>query len=113
MGKSKFMKPDLTTLQDLSAGALSYTTTFTTAFELEEILFHFDAAVTEIIIITLDSKNGANYDTVLRMINVNNATDARFPSGEKFSAGDNIKVACTNANLTGTCYVTFKASEPS
>ncbi len=113
MAKSKFMKPDLTTSQDLSAGALSYTTTFTSAFELEEILFHFDTAVTEIITITLDSKNGAAYDTVLRTINVNNMPDAKFPSGEKFSVGDQIKVACTNANATGTCYVTFKASEPS
>jgi hypothetical protein len=92
---------------------LSYTTSISSDFQLEEILFHFSTAVTETITITLDSKNGANYDTVLRTINVNSATDAVYRPDPKvnYTYGDNIKVACTNANGTGICYVTFRTSE--
>jgi len=113
MGKSKFLKPDITTSQDLSAGALSYTTSIPTGFQLEEIHFHFDTDVTETITITLDSGNGANYDTVLRTINVYAENDAVYNPVKKvnYAAGDQIKVACTNANLTGNVYVTIKVSE--
>jgi hypothetical protein len=115
MGKSKFLKEDVTTSQDLSSAALSYTTTVTQPFQLEAILFHFSVAVTEKITITLDSVNGANYDTVLRTINVNSATDAVYIPDSKinFYAGDKIKIACTNANATGTVYATIKMSEVS
>jgi hypothetical protein len=113
MGKSKFMKDPITTSQDLSLGALSYTTTMTQAFQLEEINFHFSADVTETITITLDSYQGANYDTVLRTIDVVEDNDAVYKPDPKsnYHAGDNIKINVSNANGVGVCYAEIITSE--
>jgi len=115
MGKSKFLKPDITTSQNLLNGALSYTTTLTQAFQLEEIHFHFSENVTETITIILDSIHGDNYDTVLRTINLNAEDDAvyRPPVKVNYAVGDQIKIQCTQANLAGIVYATIKISEPS
>jgi len=107
------LRSDITTSQDLSSGALSYTTSIARQFKLERIYFHFSAAVTETITITLDSAKGANYDTVLRKVNLSSSADFVYvPEGQaNFKNGDEIKVQCTNANLTGIVYVTFKTQE--
>lgn len=113
MGKSKFLKNDIITSQDLASAALSYTTNIGQDFQVEEIHFHFSVAVTETITITLDSKSGANYDTVLRTINLNSTANAVYKPDPKsnYKSGDNIKVQCTNANGTGICYVRIVLSE--
>ncbi len=113
MGKSKFLKPDITTSQNLATGALSYTTAIGRAFKLDQIIVHFSVAVTETITITLDSKNGANYDTVLRTVDLVAEQNFIFkPDFEaNFQSGDEIRVQCTNANLIGVVYVTIKTSE--
>ena len=107
------LKPDITTSQDLSLGALSYTTTIGRRFRLERILFHASVAITETITITLDSIGGASYDTVLRRKSLSAEQDFIYiPDGENnYYAGDEIKIQCTNANLTGTLYVSLKARE--
>jgi hypothetical protein len=107
------LKPDLNTSQDLTADALSYTTTITKACKLDQILFKASVAITETITITLDSAKGANYDTVLRTINLSASSSYQYkPEGEmNLQAGDEIKIQCTNANVTGTLYVTIKLSE--
>jgi hypothetical protein len=113
MGKSKFLKPDITTSQNLATGDLDYTTSIGRAFKLDQIIIHFSVAVTETITITLDSKNGANYDTVLRTVDLSAEQDFIFkPSFEaNYQAGDEIRVQCTNANLTGVAYAILKTSE--
>ena len=110
----KFLKPDLTSSQDLSVAALSYTSSSNSRkFKLEEVIIHFSVAVTETITITRDSINGANYDHVLVKRSLVAGQDFVFrPQGEEnFQSGDEIKVQCTNANTTGTAYLTIKRSE--
>ena len=105
--------PDITTSQDLTAGALSYTTVLTRRFRIQRIIFHASVAITETITITLDSRKGANYDAVLRKKSLSAEQDFIYiPDGENdYYAGDNIKVQCTNANLTGNLFVNFKLQE--
>jgi hypothetical protein len=110
-----FTKPDITTSQDLSAGALSYTTAIGRKFKLAEVAIHASVDITETITITRDSKNGANYDHILLSRDLSAEQDVVYrPQGEcNFEVGDELKVACTNANLTGTVYVTIKLMEKS
>ena len=113
MKTAHFLKTILRTSQDLSAAALSYTTALDRAFKLEEITIHADANITETVTITRDAVGGANYDTVLGKRDMTAEPDFVFrPQGEcNFFASDNVKVACTNANGTGTLYVEVKLSE--
>lgn len=113
MGKSHFLKTDLTTSQDLSAGPLSYTTSSNNRkFKLEEVGIHFSGATTETVTITRDSKHGANYDDILAKRSLVAETDFLFrPQGEcNFQDGDEVKVECTNAGIT-IAYVKIKRSE--
>ena len=107
------LKPDITTSQDLSLGAMSFTTTIERRFKLEQIIFHSDVPITETINISLDSGNGASYDTLMRAKSLSNESNFTFvPEGQNnFYAGDEIKITCTNANLTGTLYTIVKCSE--
>lgn len=119
MSNSKELRSDLTKQQDLSAGALSYTSAIGRRFRLEQILIRAtDGAgtpvnITETITITLDSKNGADYDVVLRAKSLVAESSFVFqPEGQlNFQSGDEISVACTNANLTGVVNLTIKTSE--
>jgi hypothetical protein len=113
MSNSKELRSDLKTSQDLSLGALSYTTSIGRRFKLEQIIFRGSVAITETITITLDSKGGANYDTIIRVKSLSNEQNFIFvPDGEvNFQSGDEIKIQCTNANLTGVLYCTIKCSE--
>lgn len=110
---NRSLKKDKTSSQDLSDAALSYTTDFTRRVKIEAVILRASVAITETITITLDSVNGANYDTVLAIGYLSAEQDFVFrPQGElNLQAGDNIKVQCTNANTTGTVYVTVKSSE--
>jgi len=109
----KFIKLDKTTSQDLSSAALSYITSYARNFRLEQIIIRASVAITETIKVTLDAKAGANYDTVLDSYDMVAEQYYVFrPQGNaNFNSGDEIKVTCTNANLTGTVYVTIKTSE--
>ncbi len=113
MKTAHFLKSIITTSQDLSAAALSYTTTQTRAFKLEEVTLHASQNITETITITRDANSGANYDTVLAKRGLAAEADFVFrPQGEcNFLAGDNLKIACTQANGVGTVYVEIKLSE--
>ena len=110
-----FTKPDIITSQDLSAAALSYTTSIGRKFKLTEIILHASVAITETITVTRDSKNGANYDHVLKSFDLVGEQDFVFrPQGESNQeAGDEIKIQCTAANLTGVVYATIKTCERS
>ena len=110
-------KPEQTFSQVLSAGALTFTTTTPNdkPFRLDWVYLHFSQAVSETITITMDSKNGANYDTVLQEVVLVNETDYVFrPQGRsEFDSGDEIKVQCTNVGLAGTVRGAVKTSEVS
>jgi len=111
----KFLKGDLTTSQDLSEAALSYTTSYSKAFKLDMILIKFSVNVTEDITITLDSANGAAYDVVLRTKGLSSESSFVYkPEGDaNFVKGDQIKIQCTNANGTGTASLSVKSKEVS
>ena len=113
MKSAHFLKTILRTSQDLSAAALSYTTALDRAFKLGEITIHADTNITETVTITRDAVGGANYDTVLATRSLIAESDFVFrPQGEcNFFAGDNVKIACTNANVTGVVYAEVKLSE--
>ena len=113
MKTAHFLRKDVTTSQDLSAGSLSYTTSISRKFKLEEVVLHSSVAITETFTVTRDSASGASYDHVLAKRSMLSETDYIFrPSGEcNFQAGDEVKVTCTNANLTGVVYVVLKLSE--
>lgn len=108
-----FLSKDLTTSQNLASAALDYTTTFARPRKIENILIHFSVAISEIVKITLDNANGANYDTVLDQVELVAEQDYVFrPQGQlNLKAGDELRIQCTNSNLTGTAYVTVKSSE--
>lgn len=113
MKTAHFLCKDKTSSQDLSSAALSYTTDYGRKRKIESISIHFSVAVTETITVTLDSATGANYDVVLDTTSLVAGTDYIFrPQGElNLQVGDEIKVACTNANTTGIAYLAIKASE--
>ncbi len=105
--------PDQYSSQDLSLAALLYTATYGKRYKIDEITVHFSQAVSETITITMVSKNGVNYNTVLQSVVLVSETDFVWrPQGEaNFQAGDTIKVQCTNANTVGIAYLTVKASQ--
>ena len=109
----KFLKTDLTTSQDLSAGALDYTATYLKPFRLDMITLKASVNITEDITITLDSAQGANYDVILRKKSLSAEQNFVYkPEGEpEFHAGDQIRIQCTNANGIGVVYVIVKARE--
>lgn len=99
--------------QDLSVAALSLTTAFGRAFKLEQVTIKASVPISETVTITLVSVEGATYDVVLGK----HVLDAESqwvwrPDGEcNWQAGDEVKVECTAANLTGIVYAKIKASE--
>jgi len=107
----KFLKDDITTLQNLASAPLSYTTTYKKGFTNLEVFIKFSVAVTETITITLDSKNGANYDTVLKTKSLYDENSFIYETSKHFFKGDQIKIQCTNANKTGIAYAIIKAKE--
>jgi hypothetical protein len=99
------------TSQLLSAGALSYTTSFASNMQLMQVLFHFSGSTTETVTCTLVSRDDDNYSTVLDSSDLAAKTSYVFrPSGGCILMdGDELKVTCTNANLVNTVYVTIIA----
>ncbi len=113
MRDAVFLKPDVTTSQDLTEDALDFTTSFSTAFKLEQILIRVDTTITETITITLDSNEGENYDVVLVSTRLVGKDSFLYkPTGESnFQVGDNIRIQCTNANKIGEIFAVTKTSE--
>ncbi len=109
----QFLSKDITTSQDLSSGELDYTTSISHARKLNEIHFIASQAITETITISIDSKNGANYDIDERKKNfVSERYWVYRPEGEKnLQKDDEIKLHCTNANGVGTIRAVIKTSE--
>ena len=110
-----FLKIPISTFQDLSVAALSYTTDFNNRkVKVKSISFRASTAITEDITITRVSNIGANYDIVLRQKSFVSEQDYLFVPEEGqsvFNAGDNVKIECTDANGVGIVYAEIKLSE--
>ncbi|RKY34223.1 MAG: hypothetical protein DRP78_06875 [Candidatus Omnitrophota bacterium] len=102
-----------TATQDLTAGALSSATTYGGRSKLLQVMLTASEAITETVTVVFDSVRGSNYDTVLATEDLSAATSYVLrPCGECIlDVGDAIAVTCTNANVTGTVYLTIQ-SEP-
>jgi len=100
-----------TATQILSTAALNAVTAFGKKWKCLEINIHFGAAVTETVTITRDSKNGSNYDTVIKTESLTTATDFSWDCEKYCAAGDEIRVQCTAATATTTAYLTIKGKE--
>ena len=111
--QNRSLKPDKTSSQDLSAAALSYTTDYGRRFKLECVYLKASVSITETITITLDSALGSDYDVVLQTYDMVSETSFIWrPQGEmNLQLGDEIKVQCTAANLTGVVKPVVKAIE--
>lgn len=96
--------------QDLSAGALSQTTTFGRRFKLESIEIHTNVAITETITISKVLVDGTAI--VIGTGDLVAETDyVHFPRyNDTYLPGEEIKIQCTNANLTGTLTGVIKTS---
>jgi len=77
----------VTASQDLSLGALNYTTSIDLPFQLEQILVHSDTGITEVFNAAFDSENGANYDVKLGAMDFDGLQDIRFSRRRKSSQG--------------------------
>lgn len=106
--------------QDLDTGAVpvgvavNVSTTFNTRFQLQRILIHFDAASTDTLTITFDSRNGANYDAVISTQVLAGATDVVIDGDQGidvFQQGDEINIQITAGAGSPHVYITVLASE--
>ena len=102
------------TSQDLSAGALDFTTSIATNFKIEQIEINFSVTVTEkIIIIQID--DDTNYSTdAWRDATATARDDFRFtPSLDgdiKCYDSEQVNVQCTDTGGAGTAYVKISYS---
>lgn len=100
-----------TTSQNLSSGALSFTTSFNEKVKILSVMAHFTADPKKNdFVVTFNSLDGANYDTVLRKTDVKDVFDVyfEFDGGSLFlDEGDELTITCSNDNSpTATVYVT-------
>jgi len=98
----------ITTTQDLSAGALDFTTSIAADFRLVYMGVSFDQLVTETFSMYLDSAQGANYDSLMFQWNILNGRYIWLSETEMdFVLNDEINVQCTNNGGAGNVYVTI------
>ena len=111
--QNRALKPDATFSQDLSAAALSFTSSFARRVKVHSVHIKASVAITETVTITLDSVNGVNYDSVLASYDLVAETDFVYkpPDGLILQIGDEIKIQCTAANITGVVRGMIKSSE--
>jgi len=107
------LRRPLTFTQDLSAGALSYTYTFTRPRSLHEVLISISTDITESLTITKHVAKGAAYSTSLVEADIIEEQEYTFrPQGKcDFAIGDGITIAMTNANTTGVVSGSIKLRE--
>lgn len=98
-----------TASQDLSAGSLDSTTSFTTDVRLSHVMIHLTGTVSQRIKIFIDSANGASFDTTIISTGVASGTDFFYQSDNDLylENGNELRVTMTNigtpavtANLT-------------
>ena len=98
------------TSQNLASAALSYTTNFGRYTRIKSVQIHSSVAISETVTVKFNSSTGSNYDTTLASQALVSESNFYFsPENDLIlRPGDEIDVTCTNANTTGTVYVTIK-----
>lgn len=100
-----------TTSQDLSSGALSFTTSFSTDFKLAQITFVNTTDVQEEVVLAIDSGQGAAFDAVIFKQDVEMKSDQGnsfiYQPDQPcyFKSGDELKIDVTNNDTSGTLSV--------
>lgn len=99
--------------QDLSAAILNESYTMTKDGELDFVAITFDGAVTETVVVTIDSVSGAAYDWIVKSSALSGATTFFYQPSRPVTLkkGDIIKVTCTQATATETASLTISAME--
>lgn len=93
--------------QDLSAGALNYTTNFAAKTKVLQVLFHASTTISETVNISFNSTTSANYDTVVKSVTLSSESNvAWLPDNFVLLSGDEVTITCTNGGGSGTVYVT-------
>ena len=88
--------------QDLSVAVLDVTTGFGASFKNLSVTLKVSKNITETITVTLDDALGSAKDAVLKTGTLVAQQDFYFNSDKVYNAGDEVKIYCTNANVTGT-----------
>lgn len=97
------------TSQDLTSGSLSFTKGYAEDVTVAQIMLSASTDITETVTVNFISKDGAEYNVKIDESSLVNDADYVFrPAGRLIlKKGDGIQVTCTNANTTGTVYVTI------
>lgn len=97
--------------QSLASAALNQSVTYNGQVKLRAVYIRASTTITETITITLVSPNGSTYDIVVDTKTLNAEQNYIFhPTWELIILkGASLKIQCTNANTTGTLYVTVHA----
>ena len=124
MPNTKWLIPDITTKQDLSASGgtvLDFTTTVGRPFKLDSIHINVNdgadppvaVAIIETITITRKSAKGRIYDSIIAKVDLISQSNFVFRLGGEptFQADDEINIHCTAANATGIVHSIVKAEE--
>ncbi len=108
-----YLRPDRDFSQNLANGALSFTTSVGRESRLTHAYVKASEPITETITITLISALGSDYDIEIakRTLTAGRNFSLRPDEQIDLQAGDEIKVECTNANVTGTVKGAVKMSE--
>ena len=103
-----------TTSHDLNTGALSYTTSFGTNFQLCSVHLHWSSATSQVISVSFTSRDGTNYSVALDVPTPSSITSYVFrPSGNCiFMDGDEVTVACANSGHPGIIVYATIIAEP-
>ena len=102
-----------TTSKDLSAGALSFTTTVLDKWRISQVLVHSSVVLpATTITVKFNSSDGANYDVLIGALDFNGEQDLAFISGNNLmgvsgEVGDEITVESNGSDVAGTLYVTI------
>jgi len=98
--------------QDLSSAALSAVTAFARKWKLDRVTLHASGAISETIVISIDSARGAHYDTKIKTKTLVSNTDFVLPGNDLvLQDGDEIKITCTNGGGANTAYYEITGEE--
>ena len=107
----KIILIDKNMAQDLSLAALAYTTDFSSQVKIQHIALKANTKISEMITLTLNYAQGGSIELASEILN-NEADFLYIPEGELYLAsGDQLKIECSNNNLTGTVKVTVRGEK--
>lgn len=107
----KIILIDKNTTQNLSLAALAYTTDFSSQVKIQHIALKADTKISEMITLTLNYAQGGSIELAAEILN-NEADFLYIPEGELYLAsGDQLKIECSNNNLTGIVYLTVRGEK--